>query len=111
MQFIENKSEYGIVKFRLPDVPECLELYGRMGIMPDDFKDKSSLANNGYYLTSKVIANMAFLVEDVKIKVDNKEITSFDQMLKQHKLLGVLCEMAARVLEALQGGSEEKKRQ
>jgi len=111
MQFIENKSDYGVVKYRLPNVPETFELYGRMGVNPADFSDKKNIVNNGYYLTGKVISGMAFLIEEVKLNVDGREIKSHEDMIKEKKLLSVLCDIASRVIESLNGGSEEKKNQ
>lgn len=105
MQKIKHECDYGFLEYRLPNIPEVLELYAKMGIG----NSGSDLEKNSYYITSKAIAHMGFLVEEVSLVVNEKEIKKYEDMLNQPKLLPALCEVAARVLEALNGGSEEKK--
>jgi len=109
MQYLKNESEHGVVEYRLPNVPEALELYARMGVNPADFSDSKNMINNGFYLTSKVIANMGFLLGKIELKVGDRAVVSHEEMVKEVKLLGVMCEIAARIIEAMNGGSEEKK--
>lgn len=85
-------------------------LWGLMGVKQKDLKDKGALIHNEFVLLSKVIAHMGFLVESVSVKIDGREIKTYDDLTMEMAAMTPLCTIAGRVMEALNGGSDERKK-
>lgn len=106
-----HAGELGTIEYRLPTVPEALELWGRIGIDPNKLDDTSSPANNVFILISKIIANMGHLVIKIDVMIDDAKVTTYDDLCKDMRATKDLCAIAGRVLEAMNGGSDAKKKQ
>jgi hypothetical protein len=105
-----HTDELGTISYRLPSVPESLMLWGLMGVKQKDLKDKDALIHNEFILLSKVIANMGFLIDSVAVKIDDREIKDYEALTKEMAAMTPLCTIAGRVMEALNGGAEERKK-
>ena len=107
---MQQKSDIGVIEFRLPTVPESLELWGRMGVNPNDLKDKKAPIHNSFMLLSKVIANMGFLIVSVNCKFGDKAVKDYEALCSEMLAMTDLCAVASRIIEAMNGGSEAKKK-
>lgn len=107
---MQHKSEAGVIEFRLPSVPESLELWGRMGVSPEELSDKAASIQNPFMLMSKVIAHMGFLVSKVDCKYGDKHVKDYDALCSEMGAMADLCAVAGRVMEAMNGGSSAKKK-
>ena len=105
-----HAGELGTIEYRLPTVPEVLELWGKSGIDPATISESGSPANNPFLMMSKIIANMGHLITKVDCKIGDEKITSHDDLCKNVSAMGDLCQVAGRIMEAMNGGSEAKKK-
>jgi len=106
----KHKSEHGEIEFRLPTIPEALGLWGRMGVSPDDLQDKDSFIHNQFTLLSKMIGSMAPLVVRVDYTFGEVKVTDFETLCTHMEAMADLCHVAGRIMEAMQGGAEAKKK-
>jgi len=105
-----QKSELGKIEYRLPTVPESLELWARMGVDPADLSNPKASIHNSFMLMSKVIANMGYLVSKVEYTIGDKAIKDYESLCKEMSAMADLCAVARRIVEAMNGGSEAKKK-
>ena len=104
----EKKSDLGSITVRVPNIPEVIELLGRMGFTSQNVADMGSVSD--LVLTGKIMTHMGFLVESVAYKIDGREITSYEALCREPRVIGDLFDVAGRVMMALLGGlSDEKK--
>jgi hypothetical protein len=107
---MKHTSELGTIEFRLPSVPESLELYARMGVTPQSLTDQEASIQNPFMLMSKLIAHMGFLVTKVECEIDGSKITKYDELTQHMSAMADLCAVAGSILQAMNGGSEAKKK-
>lgn len=107
---MKHNSELGTIEFRLPSVPETLELYARMGVTPQDLTDQGASIQNPFMLMSKIIAQMGFLITKVDVTIDEQKVDTYDELTKHASAMADLCAVAGSILNAMNGGSEAKKK-
>ena len=107
---MKHQGELGFIEYRLPTIPETLELWGRMGVEPADLIDEKSPIRNSFFLMSKVIAHMGFLLLRVEYKIGDKSISSYEALRTNYAAMSDLCAVAGRIVEVMNGGSEDKKK-
>jgi len=107
---MKHTSELGTIEFRLPTVPETLELYARMGVTPQDLSDQGASIQNPFMLMSKLIAQIGFLVTKVEVEINEQKIDSYEELTKHAAAMTDLCAIAGTILTAMNGGPESKKK-
>ena len=107
---MKHTSDLGTIEFRLPTVPETLELYARMGVTPQDLTDQGASIQNPFMLMSKLIAQIGFLVTKVEVEINEQKIDSYEELTKHAAAMADLCAIAGSVLNAMNGGAEAKKK-
>lgn len=106
----EHKSELGKICYRLPSVPEALQLWGLMGVRQKDLLDKDASIHNEFTMLSKIIANMGYLIESVDYKIDGREVKTYDDLTCEYSAMADLCAVAGNIMQAMNGGSSSKKK-
>lgn len=105
-----HKGDKGTIEYKLPTVPESLELWGRMGMEPSQLADEASPIHNSFILMSKTIANMGHLITKVDYKFGDRIVKDYESLCKEMGAMTDLCAVAGRIIEAMNGGSEDKKK-
>jgi len=105
------ENDYGFVEYRLPNVPEAIQLMGKIGVkepgveaedIDEDFQTKE------YIYTGRMILEMGFLVSKVSMKIDEKEITSYKELINHFEMMGILSKIAGEIFSAFSLASKKK---
>lgn len=105
-----EKFEGGQIEYRLPTVPEALELMARVGMTGAKEDQDNADLKNGLLIVSKVIAHMGPMIISVKTDFGEGKIESYNELVKCSQAMAPLISVASRITEAMQGGSEIKKK-
>lgn len=106
-----HTGEIGTIEYRLPTIPEVLELWGKVGIDHTSATQADSPVGNPFLMMSKIIANMGVLITKVDCQIDGVKITTYEELCKHLPAMNDLCVVAGRIMESMNGGSEAKKKQ
>lgn len=96
-------GEFGYFEFTKPNIPEAMELISRVSANTAGYD--GDVTN---YITAKCVSHMGKLVKNIKIKIADKEISSYEKMLDEYDLIKYILEMANTVLECLELSLKKK---
>lgn len=105
---IEKKcGEFGKLNFRTPNIPEAMVLLGKMGISSKKASKKDFEENELLYL-AKLIELLDPFISDIDLIINDKNVTSYSELLKHFEMMPYLSEIAAEIFSALSFNDKKK---
>ena len=105
---IKECGKYGKLEYRLPNIPEAMRLLGEMGINSSNLENEMDMQKNELIYMSKLIEQLDQFVLKVEIKIDDKEITEYAELLNHFLMINYLSDIAADIFSALNVQEEKK---
>lgn len=105
----------GTVEFRLPNVVETYEMFGEMGLDPEDFVEQGGefdLKMNKFKFIASTIKSVEPFLEKVDLKASSGEkVKDFDGMIKTNEFLhDFLIPISQKIMSAVKGGAPKPKK-
>lgn len=104
----ELKTDYGTIKYRVPNIPEAIELIGLMGFNSKNITDAKKLGDNDLVFIARMIKNMGEFVDVTDLKFKGENIDGYAQALNYFELMAPLSEVAKELFETLNFDSKKK---
>lgn len=101
-------GELGTIEYRLPNIPEAMILLAEMGLTSKKLKDKKAMVENEFIYAAKLIKSLEQFVSKINLKINNKEITKYEDVLNEFSMMTHLNDIAAEVFNALNGDNKKK---
>jgi len=98
-------GKHGYFTFRKPNIAEGMRLAATVFPTDAEYLDCSSIPN---LMAAKTTERMGFLIDEVAIKIDKKEITTYDKMLEEYDLIKYIIEMVETVMGCLELAIKKK---
>jgi hypothetical protein len=100
----KHELENGFIEYRLPKADEALILLGEIGMTSNPEQI------NEYVLMGKLIKKIEPFILKVEVKNGDLVITDYKTLLEDLSFVAPICTLARKMLEALSGVSEDKKK-
>lgn len=100
----ELETEYGKIKYRYPNIPEAMNLLGKIGISKVPEED----ASNEYIMLGLMIENMKNLVQEVDVEIGKEKITDYNTLLKYNEMAGYLSQVATDIFDKMNFTGKKK---
>lgn len=106
---LEKKcGKFGTIKYRMPNIPEAMILLSKIGINSKVLEDAQSLQDNELVFIAKLLENMEPFVTEVNIKIGEKNVSTYPELLNEFALMQYLSEIAADLFGSLQWNDKKK---
>lgn len=100
-------GDYGSLKYEMPDITGYLELLGSCGMSAVGIAEGQEM--NDLVLTARLIRGVKSFVKTVDIKIGEKVLSDYDDLLKHREMLPHLMGFSVAVQNAFNEVEEEKK--
>lgn len=101
------KCERGEIKYRMPNVPEAMMLFGEIGI---DGSEGKKVEINGMIAVAKLMEAIRPLVIKVDISFGKTKIDSYEGLLEDYRSITIVSELVNAIFNALNGVTPGKKK-
>jgi hypothetical protein len=101
---LRYEFDQGVIEYVEPTIVDYLEMLGACGYNSQDMSNPEQL--NDLVLTARLIKSAKTVVKKVDVKVGDKKIDSYDDLLKQQSLISALMGFVTK----LQEGFKKKKK-
>lgn len=96
-------GNFGFFEYKRPNIPEAIDLISK--IYPSQIDVDVDIVNS---ITSKCISNMGNLVKKVELKINDKDVRNYSDMIEEYDLIKYIMEMAADVMGCLELSVKKK---
>jgi len=104
----QKETAYGTLKYRIPNIPEAMELLGDMGLNSRSLQNTDEFIENDLKYMARMIKSIGPFVDVTGLKIDEEEVTSFEDALNRFEFIQVFSEVAQELFESLNVGSKKK---
>lgn len=101
-------GELGTLEYRLPNIPEAMTLLGKMGLNSQMLSDSNWMQENELIFTAKLIEELGMFITKVNIKIDEKKISDYSEVLEHFAMIEYLSLVAGKVFESLNVNNKKK---
>lgn len=98
-----KEFEYGKIEYKLPNIPQAMELLGELGINADGTYQIGQFA-----LMAKMIRQLDKFISVVDCDFDGIKVTTFDGLIEQFESMAVLSEISGEILNKLNMSAKKK---
>lgn len=107
-KFKKECDELGSFEYRMPNIPEAMSLLGEIGINSSKLIDSKNLADNDLVYFAKIIEQLGRFVSNIKITIDGKKITKYEDLLEEFIMIKYLNEVAVDLIGKLNISNKKK---
>lgn len=97
-------GEFGYLEYRLPNIPQAMNLLGDMGISARTVESEQ----NELILLAKLLERMGPFITKISIKIEEKQVKKYNDLLDHFSLMPFLTEIATDILNSLQFDTKKK---
>ena len=118
-RFESKETEFGILKYRMPDIDDAMFLFGEMGVSIvsgdsdielDEETQKLKETKQNWQYIGGVIRGMGDLLDFSDLKKDEKPFATYRDLLGEFSLMSVMSEIAADILVHMTPQGEKVKK-
>jgi len=105
----ELSNGQGSIKYKLPNVPDLLIMFGFMKIDHAKISDATYMEENQMFMIGNLINKMGYFIVGVDVTIGEKKIVEYEDLLEEMSLLSDLVLVASDLISSLNVGTETKK--
>ncbi len=105
----ELKNGQGFIKYKTPNVPDLLIMFGFMKMDQSKMSDVEYLNENQMFMIGNLIKKLDYFIVEFDVNDNGIKVDSFEKLLEMPVLLSDLVEIAADLIGSLNVSDSEKK--
>lgn len=100
------ETDYGPIEYRMPNIPEAIQLLGEMGLTADDLQNLGASGNEFKFMSKLITAIGKFVT--VSLDYNGDKIESYDDLLNYMEFMPVVNDLAAAIMKGFELDSKKK---
>ena len=108
MKILEIKSEKGVIKYKSPSVTDRLRLLSKLNLTGGDIENISKSFD--LVMFADVIDHSSHLITEVDIKIEDRHITSWDELMYEDDCTDLIMQFGTSLLQGNSGSKDKAKK-